>query len=59
VVGQTGGYGRHVPLDEDLLAELKQTKAEIDRLQVRLKDLVARLQEGGATTQEITQALRE
>ncbi len=48
-----------MPLDEELLAELRQTKAEIDRLQVRLKDLVARLQEQGATTQEITQALRE
>ncbi|MDQ3641377.1 MAG: hypothetical protein M3450_07915 [Actinomycetota bacterium] len=48
-----------MPLDAEVLAELKQTKAEIDRLQVRLKDLVARLQEGGATTQEITQALRE
>lgn len=46
-------------LDDELLAELKQTKAEIDRLQVRLKDLVARLRESGATTQEITQALRE
>ena len=46
-------------LDEDVLAELKQTKAEIDRLQVRLKELVARLRENGATTQEITQALRE
>jgi Skp family chaperone for outer membrane proteins len=47
-----------MPLDETLLAELKQTKAEIDRLQTQLKDLVARLQEGGATTQEIAQALR-
>ena len=48
-----------MPLDEEALAELKQTKAEIDRLQVRLRDLVARLQESGMTTQEITQALRE
>jgi uncharacterized coiled-coil protein SlyX len=48
-----------MPLDEELLAELKQTKAEIDRLQVRLRDLVAQLQEQGASTQEITQALRE
>ncbi len=47
-----------MPLDKELLAEMKQTKSEIDRLQVRLKDLVARLQENGATTQEITQALR-
>ena len=52
-------YGRRMPLDKELLAEMKQTKAEIDRLQVRLRDLVARLQESGATTQEITQALRE
>ncbi|MDP8992155.1 MAG: hypothetical protein M3N31_03760 [Actinomycetota bacterium] len=48
-----------MPLDKELLAEMKQTKAEIDRLQVRLRDLVARLQERGATTQEITEALRE
>ncbi len=27
-----------MPLDEELLAELKQTKAEIDDLQVHLKD---------------------
>ena len=47
-----------MPLDEQLVAELKQTKAEIDRLQTRLKDLVTRLQQDGATTQEITQALR-
>ncbi|MDQ3575417.1 MAG: glucosyl-3-phosphoglycerate synthase [Actinomycetota bacterium] len=47
-----------VPLDEELLAELKQTKAEIDLLQVQLKELVARLQESGATTQEIARALR-
>lgn len=45
-------------LDEDLLAELKSTKAEIDRLQVHLKDIVARLQQEGATTQEIAAALR-
>ncbi len=44
--------------DENLLAELKQTKGEIDRLQARLKDLVARLQESGATTEDIKQALR-
>ncbi|MBA3508690.1 MAG: hypothetical protein H0T19_01185 [Thermoleophilaceae bacterium] len=47
-----------MPLDNELLAELKQTKAEIDKLQVQLKDLVTRLRENGATTQEITQALR-
>lgn len=51
-------YRRSMPLDDQLLAELKRTKAEIDLLQAQLKDLVARLQEGGATTQEITQALR-
>lgn len=45
-------------LDEDLLAQLKQTKAEIDVLQVQLKDLVARLREAGASNEEITQALR-
>lgn len=45
-------------VDEALLAELKRTKAEIDRLQEQLKSLVARLQDAGATTQEITQALR-
>lgn len=45
-------------LDEELLAELKATKAEIDRLQERLKDLVARLRDEGATSQEIAEALR-
>ncbi|HEV7886687.1 MAG TPA: hypothetical protein VGO92_03945 [Acidimicrobiales bacterium] len=45
-------------LDEAVLAELRQTKAEIDTLQQRLKELVARLQEGGASTQEIAEALR-
>ena len=45
-------------VDEELLAELRQTKAEIDVLQERLKDLVARLREGGASTEEITQALK-
>lgn len=45
-------------LDEDLLAELKGTEAKVDRLQVHLKDLVARLQQEGATTQEIAAALR-
>lgn len=47
-----------MPIDEGMLAELKQTKAEIDVLQVKLKDIVARLRESGATTEEITQALR-
>jgi hypothetical protein len=45
-------------LDETLLADLKQTKSEIDVLQAKLKELVAQLQEQGATTQEITAALR-
>lgn len=45
-------------VDESLLAELKRTKAEIDRLQIELKSLVARLQEGGATNEDIKQALR-
>lgn len=47
-----------MPLDEELLAELKQTKAEIDRLQSQLKDVVSRLQERGASPQEIAAALR-
>ncbi len=45
-------------VDEALLAELKQTKAQIDLLQVQLKDLVNRLRDSGATTEETTQALR-
>lgn len=45
-------------LDATLLEELRQTKAEIDKLQTRLKELVAQLQENGATTQEIAEALR-
>lgn len=51
-------YRHRMPLDETLLAEMRETKAQIDRLQDRLKELVARLQENGATTQEITEALR-
>ena len=47
-----------MPLDDQLLAEMKQTKAEIDRLQERLKELVNLLRESGATTQEIAEALR-
>ena len=47
-----------MPLDETLLDELKRTKAEIDRLQARLRELVAALEERGATKQEIAQALR-
>ena len=45
-------------LDATLLEELKSTKAEIDKLQTRLKELVAQLQEKGASTQEIAEALR-
>ena len=45
-------------LDADVLAELKQTKAEIDLLQDKLKELVARLRENGASAQEIAEALR-
>ena len=45
-------------LDAALLDELRQTKAEIDKLQTRLKELVAQLQEGGASAQEIAEALR-
>ncbi|MGH9158002.1 MAG: hypothetical protein ACRD1K_19685 [Acidimicrobiales bacterium] len=47
-----------MPLDEELLAELRRTKAEIDRLQDQLKALVTRLRDGGASSQEIAQALR-
>lgn len=47
-----------MPPDEELLAELKRTKAEIDILQAQLKDLVARLRAGGASAQEIAAALR-
>lgn len=47
-----------MPLDEGLLEELRQTKAEIDRHQARIKELVASLRESGATTEEIAQALR-
>ena len=45
-------------LDEALLSELLATKADIDELQARLKDIVARLQEQGASAQEIASALR-
>ncbi|MHB8466706.1 MAG: hypothetical protein ACYDH6_02665 [Acidimicrobiales bacterium] len=48
-----------MPIDETLLAELKETKASIDVLQERLKDLVAQLRDGGATAQEIAGALRD
>jgi hypothetical protein len=45
-------------LDQEVLAELRTTKAEIDKLQQRLKELVAVLQDKGASTQEIAEALR-
>lgn len=45
-------------LDEAVLTELKQTKADIDRLQEKLKELVQRLRDDGASTQEIAAALR-
>lgn len=45
-------------VDEQLLADLKETKAQIDVLQERLKALVTELQEKGATSQEIAAALR-
>lgn len=47
-----------MPLDEQILAELKQVKAEIDERQERLKALVEQLRERGASAQEIAAALR-
>ena len=47
-----------MPLDEALVAELQATKAAIDELQEKLKDLVSRLREQGASAQEIAEALR-
>ena len=45
-------------LDEALLAEMRETKAAIDELQQKLKDLVTALRERGASSQEIAEALR-
>lgn len=45
-------------LDEADLAELKATKATIDELQQKLKELVAQLLEQGASAQELAEALR-
>jgi hypothetical protein len=45
-------------LDETVLTELRTTKAAIDELQQKLKDLVAQLRDGGASAQEIAEALR-
>jgi len=47
-----------MPLDAAVLAELKETKAQIDTLQERLKELVQQLRDDGATAQEIAEALR-
>jgi DNA-directed RNA polymerase specialized sigma24 family protein len=47
-----------VALDATLLDELRRTMADIDKLQQRLKELVSQLQEGGASAQEIAEALR-
>jgi hypothetical protein len=45
-------------LDEAVLSELRVTKAAIDELQQKLKDLVGQLREQGASAQEIADALR-
>ena len=45
-------------LDQALLAELRTTKAAIDELQTKLKELVTQLRDQGASTQEIAEALR-
>ena len=45
-------------LDPTVLTELRETKAAIDELQEKLKELVARLRDGGASAQEIAEALR-
>ncbi|HVF73717.1 MAG TPA: hypothetical protein VM938_01605 [Acidimicrobiales bacterium] len=45
-------------LDEAVLADLRETKAQIDQLQQRLKELVAQLRDSGASAQEIAEALR-
>jgi Skp family chaperone for outer membrane proteins len=47
-----------MPSNDELLAELRRTKGEIDQLQARLKELVAELQEAGMSTQDITAALK-
>lgn len=45
-------------LDDALLDELRSTKAQIDELQNKLKDLVEQLRAQGASAQEIAEALR-
>jgi uncharacterized coiled-coil protein SlyX len=47
-----------MPLDPETLDRLRETKAEIDKLQTRLKELVEELREKGATAQEIGEAIR-
>jgi hypothetical protein len=47
-----------MPLDEELLTELKTTKTSIDGLQEKLKRLVEQLREQGASAQEIAAALK-
>lgn len=44
--------------NDELLAELRSTKADIDKLQARLKELVTELQQAGMSTQDITAALK-
>ena len=46
------------PDQQRLLDELVTTKAQIDRLQDRLKELVAQLRDGGMDAAEIAQRLR-
>lgn len=46
------------PDQQRLLEELTATKAQIDGLQVRLKELVAELRDGGMDAAEIAQRLR-
>ena len=43
---------------DELLDELRRTKADIDQLQSRLKELVTQLQDAGMSTQDITAALK-
>ena len=47
-----------MPSNDELLAELRRTKGDIDKLQARLKELVTQLQQAGMSTQDITAALK-